>query len=75
MYRNLLIVSVFVLISLAATTAPAQAAGSSPLGSSAPIIATGAQREYIRSLPIEQRPNRPLHFYGNTVRRMNQRSR
>ena len=34
------------------------------------IIATGPQREHIRSLPIEQRPNRPLHFYGNTVRRL-----
>jgi hypothetical protein len=26
-------------------------------------------REEIRSLPMEQRPYRPMHFYGNTIRR------
>jgi len=34
-----------------------------------PIIATGAERAAIESTPIEYRPYRPLHFYGNTVRR------
>ena len=33
------------------------------------VIATGAEREQIEAIPIELRPNRPLHFYGNTVRR------
>ena len=37
------------------------------------VIARGEQRQIIRSLPIEQRPYRPLHFYGNTVRRMHYR--
>lgn len=37
------------------------------------IIATGQEREQIRATPIEQRPYRPLHFYGNTVRRMHYR--
>ncbi len=27
------------------------------------------QRAQIRSMPILERPNRPLHFYGNAVRR------
>ena len=27
------------------------------------------QRRQLRAMPIEQRPNRPLHFYGNSVRR------
>ncbi len=40
-----------------------------PSGSSYPIIATGAQRQAIQSTPILHRPNRPGHFYGNTVRR------
>ena len=31
--------------------------------------ATTRSRAEIKSLPIEQRPNRPGHFYGNTVRR------
>ena len=29
---------------------------------------TNLTREQIRSLPITQRPNRPGHVYGNTVR-------
>ncbi len=34
-----------------------------------PIIATGEQRRQIAATPILERPNRPLHVYGNTVRR------
>lgn len=37
------------------------------------VIARGAYREQIKSLPMEQRPYRPLHFYGNTVRRLHYR--
>lgn len=37
------------------------------------IIARGEERQQIRATPIEQRPNRPLHFYGNTVRRIHYR--
>jgi hypothetical protein len=33
------------------------------------VIARGADRQVIQNTPIEQRPNRPLHFYGNFVRR------
>lgn len=29
----------------------------------------GWSRQEIRSMPILERPNRPGHFYGNTVRR------
>jgi hypothetical protein len=28
------------------------------------------ERAVIRSMPMGERPNRPGHFYGNTVRRM-----
>ena len=35
-----------------------------------PIIARGQLRQEIKSTPILERPNRPLHFYGNTVRRL-----
>ena len=34
-----------------------------------PIVARGQQRQEIKSTPILERPYRPLHFYGNTVRR------
>jgi hypothetical protein len=37
------------------------------------VIARGAERERIESLPITERPYRPLHFYGNTVRRRHYR--
>lgn len=37
------------------------------------IIARVEEREQIRATPIEHRPNRPLHFYGNTVRRIHHR--
>jgi len=33
------------------------------------VIPTGQYREQIKSMPIEMRPYRPLHFYGNTIRR------
>lgn len=53
-------------------------AGVSPVTAAEPgwlpvVIARGEQREQIQSLPIEDRPYRPLHFYGNTVRRMHHR--
>lgn len=34
-----------------------------------PIVAAGELRREIKATPILERPNRPLHFYGNTVRR------
>lgn len=37
------------------------------------IVTFGAEREQIKSTPIEQRPYRPLHVYGNSVRRRHSR--
>jgi len=37
------------------------------------VIARGALREQIDATPIEERPYRPLHFYGNTIRRRHYR--
>jgi len=36
-------------------------------------IARGADRGKIENTPILERPYRPLHFYGNTVRRAHYR--
>lgn len=33
------------------------------------VVPTGEYRAQIKSMPIEERPYRPLHFYGNTIRR------
>jgi hypothetical protein len=38
------------------------------------VIAFGEAREQIRNTPIEKRPDRPLHVYGNSVRRRNSRA-
>ncbi len=34
------------------------------------VLLFGEERTRIKSMPIEQRPNRTGHFYGNTVRRI-----
>lgn len=33
------------------------------------VIARPQDRQWIRETPVELRPNRPLHFWGNSVRR------
>ena len=34
------------------------------------VIAREQDRAWIREMPIEERPNRPLHFWGNSRRRL-----
>ncbi len=53
-----------VLVSVSSDSASAAEPGWSPV-----IVATGSYREQIQSTPIEKRPYRPFHFYGNAVRR------
>lgn len=38
------------------------------------VIVVGEAREQLKAVPITQRPNRPLHVYGNAVRRRHQRA-
>jgi len=33
------------------------------------VVARGADRVAIQNTPMHQRPYRPMHFYGNAVRR------
>ncbi|TWU56508.1 hypothetical protein Poly51_24190 [Rubripirellula tenax] len=56
--------AVAVVMQTIATETQAAEPGWSPV-----IIARGEYRQQIESMPIELRPYRPLHFYGNTVRR------
>ncbi len=44
-------------------------------GFSPTIVPVGAERQAIRNMHILDRPYRPFHFYGNTVRRRYFRSR
>ena len=53
----------------AATAVSAEGAGFDPR-----VITFGSERDQIKSIPIEQRPNRPLHVYGNSVRRRQSRT-
>jgi hypothetical protein len=49
---------------------PAEAAGT---GFDPRIVTFGETREQIKSTPVLERPYRPLHVYGNTVRRRHSR--
>ena len=60
--RTLLITVAGLLVSLSSVVA----AEPSWLGT---IVARGPLRQQIEATPILDRPYRPLHFYGNTVRR------
>lgn len=44
----------------------------SPTGWSPVVIPRGDYRTQIQALPIDQRPGRLLHVYGNTVRMVDQ---
>lgn len=37
------------------------------------VLKLGEERQEVNAIPITERPYRPLHFYGNTVRRMHYR--
>ncbi len=47
-------------------------AGSEP-GWAPQVVLRGEERERLQATPILERPYRPLHFYGNTVRRLHYR--
>ena len=55
-------------IDIAAAASAARQTGFDPR-----VVAIGEAREEIKSTPIENRPYRPLHVYGNTVRRRHYR--
>ena len=64
--RILLVMAVCCLLSAAT-------AGAREPGWYGKVLVFGAEREQIRGRDVLLRPNRPFHFYGNTVRRMHYR--
>ncbi len=68
-HRFLLVSSAMMLGWLCVAPVSFQQATAQNPGWSPRIIATGQYRDQLKSMPIEQRPYRPLHFYGNSVRR------
>jgi len=67
--RIFLAAMMIVSLGLASATQTNRGANAAQPGWSPVIVATGSYRRQIQSTPIELRPYRPLHFYGNTVRR------
>ena len=63
---------VIAVATIAPLANPATAAPPEP-GWAKQIVPTGQERAIIKSTPIELRPYRPFHFYGNTVRRLHYR--
>ena len=73
---RLCLVICFVAAAMFVTSGCASAVGvqTRRLTSSSNLPSSGeARRETIRNMPLLQRPNRPGHFYGNTVRWLNAR--
>jgi hypothetical protein len=62
-----------VAIAALAIPLPERAEAAKQAGFDPRIVTFGAEREQIKSTPIEQRPYRPLHVYGNSIRRRHTR--
>ena len=56
-----------------AAICPAAHASAAGGGFDPRVVTFGAAREQLQNTPITDRPYRPLHVYGNTVRRRHNR--
>ncbi len=72
MLRSLIASAVLALLVLAASQVSASPTATSQEVVTAPMtpMTRAAERQAIRQMPLLMRPNRPGHFYGNTVRRL-----
>ena len=57
------------VIAALAVSLPETALAARQTGFDPRVVTFGAEREQIKGTPIEKRPYRPLHVYGNSVRR------
>ena len=71
MSRLRYVLSAFVVAGTFAGISSVEAAP--PTGWDSTIILRGKERAVVKSMPIEKRPMRPLHVYGNTIRRIEYR--
>ncbi|MCD0459767.1 hypothetical protein [Roseiconus lacunae] len=62
------LITLFVIFVSLSLVLPVGASAKSPTGWSAVVVPLGDYRSEIKSMPIEKRPGRLLHVYGNTVR-------
>lgn len=59
---------------IAAAIFPVPTAEAAGTGFDPRVITFGDARDQIKSTPIEKRPYRPLHVYGNSIRRRHSRT-
>lgn len=71
--RCCLRVCLFVVLIFAVPPPAAATEASAGRATETTAATRAAEREAIRQTPILQRPSRPGHFYGNTVRRIHRR--
>lgn len=64
----------FTLAALLAAAIASLPSEASSTGFDPRIVTFGDSREQIKATPITERPNRPLHVYGNSVRRRHDRA-
>jgi hypothetical protein len=57
----------------AAALVPVSPVDAASTGFDPRIVTFGETRQQIQNTPIQERPYRPLHVYGNTVRRRHSR--
>jgi hypothetical protein len=57
----------------AAALVPVSPVDAASTGFDPRIVTFGETRQQIQNTPIQERPYRPLHVYGNTVRRRQSR--
>lgn len=68
--QRVAILAALLIAPCCSTRAAAQAAVSAvPAVVAAPVVAFRRGESQVRQMPLEQRPNRLGHFYGNNVRR------
>ena len=66
--RTLVIATVATVALVSVSPVDAASAGFDPR-----IVTFGESRQQIQNTPVLERPNRPLHVYGNTARRRHSR--
>jgi hypothetical protein len=66
--RTLVIATVATVALVSVSPVDAASAGFDPR-----IVTFGETRQQIQNTPVLERPNRPLHVYGNTARRRHSR--
>ncbi|GDX95702.1 hypothetical protein LBMAG47_13660 [Planctomycetia bacterium] len=64
----------FIVVALGAAAFLPAGADAAGTGFDPRVVVIGEARDKLKATPIEDRPYRPLHVYGNTMRRRHTRA-